>query len=133
MVNTANVAHLRPGASPMPDQGEHSRRYYIIVPDNLKDAVDDLAVRKRQKGYSVVVKTIEDICATPRYVVGGHCSYRNGQTEELVDSAASLRAYLHDEFEDNGAFFCLPCRKLKDLDAHPQSLLGVYSFSFFNK
>ena len=107
VVNTANVAQFAPRRVPDAGSGAHSRRYYIIVPDNLKDAVDDLAVWKRQKGYSVVVKTIEDICATPRYVVGGHCSYRNGQTEELVDSAASLRAYLHDEFEDNGAFFCL--------------------------
>ncbi len=107
VVNTANVARFAPRRVPDASSGEHSRHYYIIVPDNLKDAVDDLAVWKRQKGYSVVVKTIEDICATPRYVVGGHCSYRNGQTEELVDSAASLRAYLHDEFEDNGAFFCL--------------------------
>ncbi len=107
VVNTANVAQFAPRRVPDAGSGEHSRHYYIIVPDNLKDAVDDLAVWKRQKGYSVVVKTIEDICATPRYVVGGHCSYRNGQTEELVDSAASLRAYLHDEFEDNGAFFCL--------------------------
>lgn len=73
--------------------------YYIIVPENLKSSVDDLAVWKRQKGYHVVVTTIEDILAMPEYAVNS--------TEELVDEAASLRQYLRDEYEKHSAFFCL--------------------------
>ena len=79
--------------------GEYSDWYYIIVPRNLQKAVGDLATWKRQKGYNVVVKTIEDILATPEYAVNSKA--------ELVDEAASLREYLRDEFNKNGSYFCL--------------------------
>ncbi len=79
--------------------GGYSDWYYIIVPRNLQSAVGDLATWKRQKGYNVVVKTIEDILATPEYAVNSKA--------ELVDEAASLREYLRDEFNKNGSYFCL--------------------------
>ena len=99
VVNTANVTQFAPRRVPDAESGEHSRHYYIIVPDNLKDAVDDLAVWKRQKGYNVVVKTIEEILVSPKYAIDA--------MTERVDEAASLRAYLQDEYAVRGAFFCL--------------------------
>lgn len=107
VVNAADVAQFAPRRAPKATDGDYGKNYYIIVPEDLEDAVEDLRIWKRQKGYNVIVKTIEDICATPRYAVGGTCTYGNGMTEQLVDSAASLRAYLHDEFDANGAYFCL--------------------------
>lgn len=73
--------------------------YYIITPRNLADACEDLAIWKRQKGYNVVVKVVEDIFEIPEY--------RVDVTTEIKDEAASLREYLKDEFEAHGAFFCL--------------------------
>ncbi len=72
--------------------------YYIIVPKDLEYDVKDLAIWKRQKGYNVVIKTIESILTSPEYKVDS--------LTERVDEAASLRAYLQDEFRQNGAFFC---------------------------
>ena len=87
-----------------PDAPEY---YYIITPRNLEEAFQDLAIWKRQKGYNVIVKCIEDICADPRYEVGA-TYYWDGKTpQEVLDSAMSLRCYLKDEFEQNGHFFCL--------------------------
>ena len=87
-----------------PDAPEY---YYIITPRNLEEAFQDLAIWKRQKGYNVIVKCIEDICADPRYEVGA-TYYWNGKTpQEVLDSAMSLRCYLKDEFKQNGHFFCL--------------------------
>lgn len=96
-----------------------SRYYYIIVPENLKDGVEDLAIWKRQKGYDVTVKTIESILRTPKYRIGSVFAL-TGDT--LYDPACVLRAYLQDEFKKNGVFYCLlvgdyrtsmPVRKFK--------------------
>ena len=79
-----------------PDAVEY---YYIIAPRDLAPACEDLAVWKRQKGYKVVVKEVEEILNIPKY--------RIGNMIESVDSAASLRCFLRDEYKLNGAFFCL--------------------------
>ena len=111
VVNEPDIVAFAPQYSPariVSDIDKTPDHYYIIVPETLEEAVEDLAIWKRQKGYNVVVKTIESICAS--YTVGSVNSYISGDssvTEELVDSAASLRAYLRDEFIENGAFFCL--------------------------
>ncbi|GEM_PF-1334515 len=99
VANTPDVARFRAARLPDATKGKYADWYYIIVPENLEHAVGDLALWKRQKGYNVVVKTIESITATPKYAVNS--------SVEIVDSAASLRAYLKDEFKSHGAFFCL--------------------------
>lgn len=99
VANPPDVARFRATRLPDATKGEYADWYYIIVPGNLEQAVADLALWKRQKGYNVVVKTIESIAATPKYAVNS--------SVEIVDSAASLRAYLQDEFKSHGAFFCL--------------------------
>jgi len=63
--------------------------YYIIVPEDLKNATTALAQWKRQKGYEVVVTTIESILSHP--------SHKVGATAEIVDNAASLRHYLRTQ------------------------------------
>lgn len=99
VANTPDVARFRAARLPDATKGEYADWYYIIVPENLEQAVTDLALWKRQKGYNVVVKTIESILATSKYAVNS--------SVEIVDSVASLRAYLQDEFKSHGAFFCL--------------------------
>ena len=87
-----------------PDAPEY---YYIITPKNLEEAFQDLAIWKRQKGYNVIVKCIEDICADPRYKIGSMYSLKNETPRQVVDSAMSLRCYLKDQYQLNGHFFCL--------------------------
>ena len=108
VANTPDVARFRAARLPDATKGEYADWYYIIVPENLEQAVADLALWKRQKGYNVVVKTIESILATPEYAVGAlNPVYGVNPTDTIVDSAESLRIYLKDEYESHGAFFCL--------------------------
>ncbi len=79
--------------------------YFIIVPETLEDAVADLALWKRQKGYNVTVKTIESILADPRYAVNP--SKAINDVHYLVDEAASLRGYLIENCTDPDNTFCL--------------------------
>lgn len=46
-----------------------NRKYYILTPDSLKDYLQDLVAWKRQTGYQVVVKTVEEILADNKYVI----------------------------------------------------------------
>ena len=87
-----------------PDAPEY---YYIITPKNLEEAFQDLAIWKRQKGYNVIVKCIEDVYADPRYRIGAMYSLKNETPQQVVDSAMSLRCYLKDQYQLNGHFFCL--------------------------
>lgn len=80
--------------------------YFIIVPENLENAVHKLAIWKKQKGYTVHVKTVESILCDSRYQIGAS-NYISGRTETIVDEAAALRAYLNDEFKSHGPYFCL--------------------------
>ncbi|MCM1141535.1 MAG: C25 family cysteine peptidase [Muribaculum sp.] len=88
--------------------------YYIISEKSLLPALEDMAIWKKQKGYDVTLKALEDIYEDSRYKVNSFA--------DIVDEAASLRKYLQDEYEKNGTFFCLlvgdhrtkmPIRKLK--------------------
>ena len=108
-----------PAAAPLDTMSD---RYYIITPRSLADSFRDLAVWKRQKGYDVVIQTIEDIYADSRYAIGGTFTI-GGREESIVDSAASLRAYLAGQFQEYGSYFCLlagdyrtpmPMRKVYD-------------------
>ena len=75
------------------------KSYYIIVPTHLAGYVTDLYLWKKQKGYDVKIQTIEKIVNDSRYAVN--------PDKGIVDEAASLRAYLKDQYEEKGAFFCL--------------------------
>lgn len=106
--------------------------YYIIVPENLRDGVERLAMWKRQKGYTVVVTTIESILNSP--------DYRVGSTTSIPDEAASLRTYLQDEYANiKDSFYCLlvgdyrttmPMRKGR-LDKYEQNYT-IYATGNFN-
>lgn len=96
-------------------------KYYIIVPESLSKSVERLAIWKAQKGYDVTVKTIESILSTPRYGIGQSFRF-GGWTQTIVDEAVALRAFLHDEFEQYGPYFCflvgdyranMPIRRVK--------------------
>ena len=100
---TANRQYA-PREKASPDAPEY---YYIITPKNLEEAFQDLAIWKRQKGYNVIVKCIEDICADSRYEIGATYYWDNKTPQEVLDSAMSLRCYLKDEFQEHGHFFCL--------------------------
>lgn len=100
---TANRLYA-PREKASPDAPEY---YYIITPRNLEEAFQDLAIWKRQKGYNVIVKCIEDVYADPRYRIGAMYSLKNEAPQQVVDSAMSLRCYLKDQYQLNGHFFCL--------------------------
>ena len=85
------------------DQSTPIEKYYIIVPESLEDSVQDLAIWKSQKGYDVIVKTVEDILSDPMYKVGGKSAVTG---EEIVNEASSLRTYLQHQFKMNGVFYC---------------------------
>ena len=105
VVNTVSVPAYAPRRSVTIDSVPE--RYYIITPKNLEEPLRHLATWKGQKGYQVTVKFIEDIYATSRYAIGQTCMFDNGTSEEIVDSAASLRAYLKDQYIAHGSYFCL--------------------------
>ncbi len=100
---TSSTSPMKAGAVTEKTASTH---YYIIVPSNLESATAKLATWKKQKGYTVHVKTIESICEDAKYKIGAE-TFISGRTEVIVDSAASLRAYLHDEFEEKGPYYCL--------------------------
>ena len=120
---TANRLYA-PREKASPDAPEY---YYIITPRNLEEAFQDLAIWKRQKGYNVIVKCIEDVYADPRYRIGAMYSLKNETPQQVVDSVMSLRCYLKDQYQLNGHFFCLlagdwrtpmPIRKVFDEDEY---------------
>ena len=70
--------------------------YYILVPEYLKESVNDIALWKRQKGHKVEVVTVEDILADSRYdVVSGHASF---------DSESHIRNWIISEKKRIGSF-----------------------------
>ncbi len=87
--------------SPRKASGKAATRdsYYIIVPGGLAPYVNDLSLWKKQKGYDVHVKVVEEILNDSRYAVN--------PAKGIVDRAASLREYLKDQYAEKGAFFCL--------------------------
>lgn len=76
-----------------------AQHYIILVPANLRDAVDGLADWKRQKGYKVTVETYETILANPLYKVGSR--------KECFDRESGIREWMRDFYSSNGAFHCL--------------------------
>lgn len=85
---------------------DNSRKYIIVAPQNLVESVSDLALWKKEKGYDVIIKTIEEILSSPSYTIGSTKVFNSGN-EQIVDSAASLRAYLKEQYEKAGSYYCL--------------------------
>ena len=100
-IRASNARHYSASRANAVGQQEY---YYVITPASLKNALSDFVTWKRQKGYTVVVKTIESILETPKYKVNPNNTVWDNK---LVDEAASLRAYLRDEYESHGFFYCL--------------------------
>ena len=71
---------------------------FIITTDNLKETCKDLAIWKSEKGFNVNLKSIEEILNDSRF--------RIGSNEQIVDAAASLRAYLKSNFKPEIDQYC---------------------------
>ena len=70
-------------------------RYLIVTTRSLAPAFKRLAALKRQKGYSVQIKCIEDILADPRVQQGDVFRDRKGNIISAInDDAGKLRQYL---------------------------------------
>lgn len=89
--------------------------YIILVPEELKPSVMRLAHWKEQKGYNVVIKTIEEIICNPIYSVGS--------SAKCFDKESSVREWLKTIYKSYGAAYCLivgdyrtssPIRKFKN-------------------
>lgn len=82
------------------NQGEDlPSTYVIIVPEDLKEAVSRLSDWKEQKGYKVVVATVEEILRDPLYAIGA--------TPVCFDKESSVREWLKKVYKRHGAFHCL--------------------------
>ncbi len=78
-----------------------SKRYcYILVPESLRDAINDMVAWKIQKGLSVVVKTVEEIEGDETYAVFTN----GGVTSVAVDKESHIRNFLRSEYSRIGAF-----------------------------
>ncbi len=74
--------------------------YVIVSPAGLASSLDDFVQWKRLKGYSVEVKTIEDILV----------QYPNGDQIGVLginDDAGSIRQYLYEMYRDYGLCYVL--------------------------
>ena len=74
-------------------------RYIIVTTDDLKPSFDELAVWKRQKGYTVEIVTMENILSTPGYAVN--------PADSIWDEAAALRKWLKNKYQTSGHYFLL--------------------------
>lgn len=70
--------------------------YYIITSKPFKEVCEKICVWQREKGYSTELIFIEDVLASSKFQVG---SVYNGY--ELVDEAASLRAYIQSLYKSH--------------------------------
>ena len=83
-------------------------RYLIVTTRSLAPAFKRLAALKRQKGYSVQIKCIEDILADPRVQDGDKFKSIHGGYICINDSAGKLRQYLKLAYTfDNTQFVLL--------------------------
>ncbi len=94
-----------PGAAKMSPErvvsyGESKRYCYILVPESLRDAINDMVAWKIQKGLSVVVKTVEEIEGDETYAVFTN----GGVTSVAVDKESHIRNFLRSEYSRIGAF-----------------------------
>lgn len=110
-------------SDPNPNGSEIPKYYYIISEKKLLSPLQELALWKKQKGYTVVLKAIEDI----------YSEYPINPSGGIADEAASLKSYLQDEFYKHDTFFCLlvgnhntriPIRKVRGSNSNSQEDLN---------
>lgn len=73
--------------------------YVFITPASLKNSLQRLVNWKRQKGYKVTVKTVEDILSDSKYKIGSNPS--------CFDKESSVREWMKEFLLSNGTFYCL--------------------------
>lgn len=74
--------------------------YLILVPENLKDACEDLVTWKKMKGYNVDLVTFEDIYNSQEFAIGANV--------KCFDRASSVREWLKSYLENKQKlFYCL--------------------------
>lgn len=73
---------------------------YILVPESLRTAINDLVAWKRQKGLTVIVKTVEEIApnSDPPLI------FSDNLADMDFDKASSIRHWLIKEYSKIGAF-----------------------------
>lgn len=79
---------------------EQKKYYCIITPEEFKESLADYISWKRQKGHTVIVKTVEEIMADPQYEVFDNGNLRN----EAFDKEAKIKNWILSEHENLGAF-----------------------------
>lgn len=75
------------------------KNYVIIVPEKLKSYVTTLSKWKEQKGYNVLIKSVESILNTPQFAIGSN--------EYCFDKESSVRQWLKMYYKEKRAFYCL--------------------------
>lgn len=102
---------------------EQKKYYCIITPEEFKESLADYISWKRQKGHTVIVKTVEEILADPQYEVFDNGNLRN----EAFDKEAKIKNWILSEHENLGAFQLLligddttsaPIRKLMEMSVN---------------
>lgn len=76
--------------------------YIIVTAKSLSGYFTDFIRWKSQKGYNVILKTVEDIKSSTKYNPATHT--------DIVDDAAAVRKYLADVYSERkkyGDIFCL--------------------------
>lgn len=95
------------GGELQPMWGDRAR-YLIVTTRELAPSFKRLAALKRQKGYSVQIKCIEDILADPRVQQGDQRCHSSTLFSYINDDAGKLRQYLKLAYRfDNTQFVLL--------------------------
>lgn len=81
--------------------------YMIVTTRNLAPSFRRLAALKRQKGYSVGIKCIEDIVSSPLVQCGDRVIKNDGTYSCINDSAGKLRQYLRLAYSKNNTNYVL--------------------------
>lgn len=76
------------------DMIDRSCEYMIVTTDSLRSSFRRIAALKRQKGYTVQVKTIESIISDTLVQYGDERFKEDGTATYINDYAGKLRAYL---------------------------------------
>ena len=84
--------------------------YTIITTDSLKHALRKLVALKRQKGYSVTVKTVDQIANDPSLATGD-CVPLGDSCTYISDTAGKMRQWLRNSFQNNNTQYALMAGK----------------------
>lgn len=109
-------------------------RYLIVTTRELAPSFKRLAALKRQKGYSVQIKCIEDILADPRVQLGDVFRDRQGNIISAInDDAGKLRQYLKLAHSfDNTQFVLLGGKEVPFRYGYNDSILTTRGKHFYS-